>query len=203
MRFKNTIVWITGASSGIGEALAYAFDRDGAHLVLSTRRSDELQRVASACTQGPGDILCVAFDMVEDSGRQEAYAQVKARFGHVDMLINNAGVSQRALGKDTALAVDRALFEVDYFAVVALTKLVLPDMIECKSGHLVVTSSVAGKFGVPMRTAYSGAKHALHGFFDALRVEILPYSIQVTLLVVAGVQSNVSVNALTGDGGRV
>ena len=200
MRYKDKVVWITGATSGIGEALAYGFDCEGAHLVISGRRAGELNRVAEACTQGPGDVLCVAFDMTDETARQNAVEQVQARFGAIDMLINNAGITQRSLGKDTDLSIDRAIFELDYFAVIALTKLVLPQMIERKSGHLVVTSSVAGKYGVQLRTAYCGAKHALHGFFDALRAENASYNIDVSLLVVAGVQSQISVNALMGDG---
>jgi short-subunit dehydrogenase len=199
MRFKDQVVWITGASAGIGEGLAYAFSREGARLILSARRADALERVKAAC-RGPGEILLLPFDMVDDAGRQAAVARALAHFGHVDMLINNAGISQRSLGKDTALAVDRQIMELDYFAVIALTKLVLPSMIARKRGHLVATSSVAGKFGVWHRTAYCAAKHALHGFFDALRVELHRDNIDVSLLVIAGVQTDVSLHALTGDG---
>jgi short-subunit dehydrogenase len=200
MRFTDQVIWVTGASSGIGEALAQAFAREGAHVVLSGRREAELQRVASNCTERTGQILCLPFDMLDEIGRKAAVEQVLSRFGHIDMLVNNAGVSQRSLGKETDISVDRAIMELDYFAVVALTKLVLPHMLERKSGYLVATSSVAGKYGVPMRTAYSAAKHALHGFFDALRAELAGDNINVSLLVIAGVQSQVSINALTGDG---
>ncbi|MEQ8733485.1 MAG: SDR family oxidoreductase [Rhodospirillaceae bacterium] len=199
-RFANQVVWVTGASSGIGEALVYAFAREGAHVVLSGRREVELQRVASTCTNRTGQVFCVPFDMLDENGRKAAVERVLSRFGHIDMLVNNAGVSQRSLGKDTALSVDRAIMELDYMSVIALTKLVLPHMLERGSGYLVATSSVAGKYGVPMRTAYSAAKHALHGFFDALRAELAGDNINISLLVIAGVQSQVSVNALTGDG---
>jgi short-subunit dehydrogenase len=120
--------------------------------------------------------------------------------GRIDVLVNNAGVGQRALATDTLLDVDRQLMELDYFAPIALTKLVLPQMIERKSGTLVVTSSVAGKYGVPLRSAYCAAKHALHGYFDTLRIELLKYNIDVSLLVIAGVTSEVSYKALTADG---
>lgn len=199
-RFNDQVVWVTGASSGIGEALVYAFAREGAHVVLSGRRGEELERVASACSDRTGQLFCVPFDMLDETGRKTAVEKVLSRFGHIDMLVNNAGVSQRSLGKNTDISVDRAIMELDYFSVVDLTKLVLPHMIERKSGYLVATSSVAGKYGVPMRTAYSASKHALHGFFDALRAEMVSDNINVSLLVVAGVQSQVSVNALTGDG---
>lgn len=199
MRFKDQVVWITGASSGIGEGLAYAFHREGAHLVLSARRAGELDRVKTAC-EGPGEILPLPFDVVDDAARAAAVKQVLDRFGRVDMLVNNAGISQRALGKDTDIGVDRRIMEVDYFAAVALTKLVLPSMLARGKGHLVATSSVAGKFGVWNRTAYCAAKHALHGFFDALRIELHRDGIDVSLLVVGNVMSEVSLHALTGDG---
>jgi len=201
MSFKDQVVWITGASSGIGEALAYAFAAAGARLVLSARRTDRLTEVKKACT-GAGDVLLVPFDMVDALGRAKAVEAVLKHFGHIDIMVQNAGISQRALIKDTALDVDRAIMELDYFAVIALTKLVLPSMLARKKGHFVVTSSVAGKMGVPIRSAYCAAKHALHGFFDTLMVECAPENIAVSMLVIAGVKSEVSVHALKGDGTR-
>ncbi|MBY0509355.1 MAG: SDR family NAD(P)-dependent oxidoreductase [Rhodospirillaceae bacterium] len=200
MRFVGQVVWITGASAGIGEALALGFHREGAHVILSGRREAELQRVKSLCAEGQGKVLILPFDVIDDAARVAAVNQVLGAFGHIDMLVNNAGVSQRAYGKDTLLAVDRQIMELDYFSVIALTKLVLPSMLARKSGHLVATSSVSGKYGVRMRTAYCASKHALHGFFDALRIELHPH-IQVSMLVYGGVQTRVSYNALTGDGG--
>ena len=199
-RFKDQVIWVTGASSGIGEALVLAFAREGAHVVLSARRTEALERVAAACTQRSGQLFVVPFDMLDETARRAAVDKVLERFGHIDMLVNNAGVSQRSLAKDTDISVDRAIMELDYFAVIDLTKRVLPHMLERQSGTFVVTSSVAGKYGVPVRSAYCAAKHALHGFFDTLRAENAASGIHVSLLVVAGVQSQVSVNALTGDG---
>lgn len=167
MRFKDHVVWITGASAGIGEGLAIAWAREGARLVLSARRADQLARVKSLCT-GAGDILVVPFDMVGEVGRARAVEAVLKHYGHVDIMVHNAGISQRALAKDTALHVDRAIMELDYFSVIALTKLILPSMLARKQGHFVITSSVAGKFGTPMRSTYSAAQHALHGYFDTL-----------------------------------
>ena len=201
MRFKDQVVWITGASSGIGEGLAQVFHREGAELVLSARREAALERVKAQCNNGPGAVHVVPFDVIDAVSRETASRRVHDIAGRVDVLVNNAGVSQRSLGKDTDMAVDRRIMEVDYFAPIALTKLVLPQMIERKSGQLVVTSSVAGKYGVPMRTAYCAAKHALHGYFDTLRLELMPYNIRICLLVIAGIRSEVSRHALTGDGG--
>ena len=199
MRFKDKVVWITGASSGIGEGLAYGFSAEGATLILSARRRAELERVKAACAN-PDAVHVVPFDMTDMDAIPAATDVTLAAAGRIDILINNAGVSQRALAEDTDLAVDRRIMEIDYFGPIALTKAVLPHMIAQKSGHLVVTSSVAGKYGVPMRSAYAAAKHALHGYFDTLRVEIKRHHIDVTLLVIAGVKSNVSVKALTADG---
>jgi short-subunit dehydrogenase len=201
MHFKDQVVWITGASSGIGEGLAQVFHKEGATVILSARREAELERVKGQCLNGPGAVHVVPFDVVDAPAREAAAAQVHETTGAVDILVNNAGISQRALGKDTKIEVDRCIMEVNYFAPIALTKLVLPKMIERKSGQLVVTSSVAGKYGIPLRSAYCAAKHALHGYFDTMRIELMPYNIHVCLLVVAGIKSNVSFHALTGDGG--
>ncbi len=202
MRFKDQVVWITGASSGIGAGLAQVFHKEGAKVILSARREAELERVKAQCNAGPGAVHVVPFDVVDAAAREEAARRVEDISGKVDVLVNNAGISQRALGKDTDMDVDRRIMEVDYFAPIALTKLVLPKMMQRKSGHLVVTSSVAGKYGIPLRSAYCAAKHALHGYFDTMRIELMPYNISVCLLVVAGIKSNVSFRALTGDGGE-
>jgi len=202
MRFKDQIVWITGASSGIGEGLAQVFHREGAEIILSARREAELERVKAKCNDGPGAVHVLPFDVIDATAREVASRHVHDIAGKVDILVNNAGISQRSLGKDTNMDVDRRIMEVDYFAPIALTKLVLPKMIERKNGQLVVTSSVAGKYGVPLRSAYCAAKHALHGYFDTMRIELTPYNIRVCLLVIAGIRSEVSLHALTGDGGK-
>jgi dehydrogenase/reductase SDR family member 7B len=134
MRFKGQVVWITGASSGIGEGLAQVFHREGAELVLSARREAELERVKSLCNSGPGAVHVVPFDVVDETAREAAFHRVQDIHGRVDVLVNNAGISQRSLGKDTDISVDRQILEVGYFAPIALTKLVLPRMIERKSG---------------------------------------------------------------------
>jgi NADP-dependent 3-hydroxy acid dehydrogenase YdfG len=200
MKLQNKIIWITGASSGVGEGMATVFHREGAELIISGRREAELQRVKAACTDGPGRVHVVPFDITDQGQREAAVGQVLKGFERIDVLVNNAGIGQRSAAKDTLLDVDRRIMEVDFFGPVALTKLVLPRMIEQQSGHLVVTSSVAGKHAVPHHSAYCAAKHALHGYFDTLRVEHLKDNIHVTLLVIAGIKSNVFKHALTGDG---
>ncbi len=199
MNFNDKRVWITGASSGIGEALAYAFHQAGARLILSARRDDELKRVQEKCGgQARAQVLPVD---VTDSAQlpQKARAALEI-FGGVDILVNNAGVSQRSLVKDTEIEVYRKLMEVNFFGAVLLTKAVLPSMIEHNSGNIVVISSLVGKFGTPLRSGYAAAKHALHGFFESLRAETSRHGIKVTIVCPGFIRTDVSVNALRGDG---
>ena len=200
MKLTNHTIWITGASSGVGEGMATVFHREGANLVLSGRREAELERVKATCSDGPGSVTVVPFDMTDATEREAAAARVLGEFERIDVLVNNAGIGQRSMATETTLDVERRIMEVDYFGPVALTKLVLPRLVEQQSGHLIVTSSVAGKHAVPMHSTYCAAKHALHGYFDTLRVEHLRDNIAVTLLVIAGIRSNVFAHALTGNG---
>lgn len=180
--------------------MARVFHGEGAELILSARRQDELERVKASCGNHGRAVHVLPFDIVDAGQRQKAVTRVLGDFPRLDVLVNNAGIGQRSLARDTHLDVDRRIMEVDFFGPIALTKLVLPRMIEQQHGHLVVTSSVAGKHAVPYHTAYCAAKHALHGYFDTLRIEHLADNINVTLLVIAGVRSNVFEHALTGDG---
>jgi short-subunit dehydrogenase len=193
------IIWITGASSGIGESLAYALAKNGATLALSARREDALRTVQAGCAR-PDEHLVVPLDMQAAETFPMAVKSVFDRFGRIDVLFNGAGVSQRGTAMETQLLVDRQLMAVNYFGPVALTKLVLPSMIERRAGQIVVVSSLLGKFSVPGRAAYAGSKHALHGFFDALRSEIFPYGISVTIVCPGFIRTNASRNALSGDG---
>ncbi|MGH8080304.1 MAG: SDR family NAD(P)-dependent oxidoreductase [Lysobacter sp.] len=198
MPFAEKVVWVTGASSGIGEALVSALLSAGAYVVLSGRRVDELARVAA---QAPERTLTIPFDTTDYAALPDIVEQAWAWHGRIDALINNAGVSQRSLALDTTLDTYRRLMEVDYLAPVALTQLLMPRMIERKAGHVAVISSVAGKVGVPLRTGYCGAKHAVIGYFDALRAEIeAAYGIRVSVVLPGSVRTAVAINALTGDG---
>jgi len=199
VKLAGTVVWITGASAGIGEALAHEAAREGASLALSARRTGELERVAAALPPATR-LLVVPGDVTDIAAIPDHVARIEAQLGPIDVLINNAGISQRSLVQDTSLDVYRRLMEIDFFAPVALTKAVLPRMRARRRGHVVVTSSVAGKFGTPLRSGYSAAKHALHGFFDCLRAEVSKDGIIVTLAIVGPVHTDVSVNAVTGDG---
>lgn len=201
--FKGQTIWITGASSGIGEALANEFAKAGAKLVLSARRVAELERVKAALVasgQAAGDILVLPLDVTDEAQISKAVEDAKAFSGRIDMLINNAGISQRSLCVDTDMATYRRLFEVDVFGQIALTKAVLPVMIEQGSGYMVVTASVAGKIGVRQRTGYCAAKHAMMGFFDALRAEVAEHGIKVTTITPGFIRTNIATHALKGDG---
>lgn len=195
--FENKVIWITGASSGIGEALALAFSREGARVVLSARREPELERVRNLCE---GEALVVPLDVTDHESMPAAVSAVKDRFGCIDMLVNNAGISQRSLCRDTEMAVYRRIMEVDVLGQIALTKAVLPLMLDQGSGHISVTSSVAGKIGVPYRTGYCAAKHAVIGFYDALRAEVAGKGIRVATIIPGYIRTNISVAALKGDG---
>ncbi len=201
--FTNQVVWITGASSGIGEALALQFAAEGAKVVLSARRKEELERVRDRCLQAglrPGDALVLPLDVTESGSMPGALGTVLETFGRVDMLINNAGLSHRALCVDKDLEVYRRLMEVDVLGQIALTQCVLPVMQEQGGGHIAVTSSVAGKVGAPFRSGYCAAKHAVMGFFDALRAEVAQHGVRVTTITPGFIRTNISVNALRGDG---
>jgi dehydrogenase/reductase SDR family member 7B len=202
MNLQNKVVWLTGASSGIGEALAHALSKEGAKLVLSARRKEELERVKADI--GGGDkVFVLPMDLEKQSEFEAKKQEVLKHFGQIDVLINNGGVSQRSLAKDTDIEVDRRLFEVNYWGTVALSKVVLPLFLKQKSGMLVSISSAVGKFGSPWRSGYSASKHALHGFFDSLRAEVHDDGVKVLIVCPGFIVTNISYNALTGDGTKL
>lgn len=202
MTFKGKTIWITGASSGIGEALAHAFVQEGAHLILSARNRTKLEQVKNKCLdyRPTARIFVLPLDLEQQNVLSTKVKQVLAHFQQVDMLVNNAGVSFRGLAKDTLLSVDERVMNINYFGTIALTKALLPHFIEQKQGQIVVISSLTGKFGTQLRTAYAASKHALHGFFDSLRTELLPYNVKISLICPGFVQTNILQTALTADG---
>jgi dehydrogenase/reductase SDR family member 7B len=196
---SGKVVWITGASSGIGEALAHALAARGSRLVLSSRREDVLENVRSKCTN-PDQHFVRPLDMIDTDSFSSAIQEVHERFGQIDVLVHCAGISQRGIAIDTEIKVDRQLMELNYLGPVALTKQCLPSMLARESGHIVVISSLLGKFAMPKRAAYSASKHALHGFFDSLRAELHGQGIVVTLICPGFIRTNASIHALEGDG---
>ncbi|MBB6004030.1 SDR family oxidoreductase [Arcicella rosea] len=198
--FQNKIVWITGASSGIGEALSYQFAKEGAKLVLSARREMELQRVANATGLGADKVLVLPMDMLNFDVFPEKVKTVLEHFGQIDVVVQNAGITQRSLVKDTDFKVYRDIMELDFFSTVAFTQAILPHFSERKTGHFVAISSVAGKIGTPLRSGYCAAKHAMIAFFDSLRAEVWQENIQVTVICPGYINTPISLNALDGNG---
>ncbi len=199
MRFAQQVIWITGASSGIGAALATAFAREGARLILSSRRPQELEQIRQSCEE-PDQHIVLPLDLARSDTFPAAVAEATARCGSIDILINNAGVSQRGPAMETTEEVERSLMEVNYFGPVALSKAVLPAMRLRRSGHIVVVSSVMGFVGTPGRSTYAAAKHALHGYFDSLRSEVWRDHIAVTIACPGYVRTAVAQNALGPQG---
>jgi short-subunit dehydrogenase len=200
MSFQNKVAWITGASSGIGEALTYALHNKGAKLILSSRRKEKLERVQQNCSGDTSDIHILPLDLSEPDALCEKASQALDIYGHVDYLFNNGGVSQRSMVKDTNMEVVRKVMEINFFGSVALTKAVLPSMLDRQSGHIVVTSSVMGKIGTRLRSTYAASKHALHGYFDCLRQEVYDDNINISLVCPGFIKTDVTKNALEGDG---
>ena len=199
--FAGKVVWITGASSGIGEALAKKCAERGSTLILSARNIDELNRVAGLCNEaGAAACKVVPIDVADHDSLPHVADSVLKEFGAIDLLVNNAGGSQRSFCKDTSFTVYQQMMDINVLGQIALTLAVLPSMLERGSGHLAVTSSVAGKIGAPQRTGYCAAKHAVMGFFDALRSEVTADGLQVTTITPGFIRTNVSSNALSGDG---
>lgn len=201
--FENKVVWITGASSGIGEALAYTFAKQGAKLILSARREDELRRVATACNLPTDKYLILPFDVSKYEEAEAKTKEVLDRFGQVDILINNAGLSHWSKIKDMSMDVLKKIIDTNFLGGAALTKAVLPSMLEKKKGQIVVISSILGKIITHKQAAYNASKHALHGFFDTLRAEYGSEGIKVLIVCPGFVNTNVAKNSLDRNGNPI
>ncbi|MBR3713647.1 MAG: SDR family NAD(P)-dependent oxidoreductase, partial [Bacteroidales bacterium] len=201
MDFKDKKVWITGASSGIGEALTYKFSELGARLIISSRREAELQRVKSACKY-PDKVTIVPLDLEKYHDIAAIATPIVEQMGAIDILVNNGGASQRALVLEEDLTVVEKMMKINFMGAVALTKVILPGMVAQKSGHIVCMSSLAGKFGIPLRSGYAAAKHALHGFFETLRAENYDNGIRVLMVCPGYINTNVAINALDAKAER-
>lgn len=201
MDFKNKTIWITGASSGIGKAIALAFSKQGANLILSARNKENLNGVKEQCAE-PNKVKVLPLDLSDYTSFDEKVKSAISFFNGVDILVNNGGISQRSLAIETKLEVDQKIFEINYFGTIALTKALLPHFVAKNSGQIVVITSVTGKIGTPLRSSYAASKHALHGFFDSLRSEVYDNNIGITLVCPGFVNTDVSKNALTADGSK-
>mgnify|MGYP001253354907 CR=1 FL=1 len=202
MNKKTKVVWITGASSGIGEALAKAYSKLGTQLILSSRRKSILERVKSECAN-PEKIEILPFDLNDFEAAPKLVKSACNMFGGIDILINNAGISQRSLIVNSNFEVYKKLIDTDYLGHIALSRAILPYFIEQGGGSYVVVSSVMGKYSSPYRSGYAAAKHALHGFFDAMRMEHQKDNINVTMICPGFVKTPIAKNALSGNGAPV
>lgn len=199
MNTNNTVYWITGASSGIGKSLAIEFSRQSTKLILSSRNKKVLEEVKKLCKH-PENVKVLPIDLEKYDELPKKVIEAINFFGKIDVLVNNGGISQRSLAENTTIEVDKRLMDINYLGTVALTKALLPHFIENQKGHFVVTTSIVGRIGTPLRSSYAASKHALHGFFDSLRAEVFKYNIDVTIVCPGFVTTNISKNALTGDG---
>jgi len=197
--YQNQVIWITGASSGIGKALAAELAREGAKLVLSARKVEVLEELKNTLPNAAVHLV-LPLDLEHSENFEALAKEVYEVMGAIDVLINNGGMSQRSGVGETSLEVDRRIMEVNFFGNVALTKAVLPYFRKQKSGHFVVISSISGKFGFFLRSAYSASKHALHGFYESLMLEEERNNIHVTIACPGKINTNISLNALNSEG---
>jgi dehydrogenase/reductase SDR family member 7B len=197
--FQNKVAWITGASSGIGEALALELNKRGAKIIISSRKREDLEKVKQQCPE-PRYVVILPMDLEKPEQIAEATNTALHAFGQIDFLFNNGGLSQRSNAADTSIEVDRKIMEINYFGNIALSKALLPHFRMRKTGHIIVTSSISGKFGFYLRSAYSASKHALHGFYESLRLEEEENGLKVLMVCPGKVATDISMNALTGEG---
>jgi dehydrogenase/reductase SDR family member 7B len=202
MTFYNKTVWIVGASSGIGKSLAINMSKYNVNLILSSRREEELAKVKEECLQVSKQCSIIPLDLEKNDDYSKQVEEVGKLGNNIDYLFLVGGISQRSLSSETPISIDRRLMEINYFGNISLTKAVLPVMMSKKSGHIIVVSSVVGKFGFPLRSAYSASKHALHGYFETLRAEQKVNNINVTIVIPGRVKTRISYNALLKDGSK-
>ncbi|MFL5764345.1 MAG: SDR family oxidoreductase [Bacteroidia bacterium] len=200
MNLKDKIIWITGASSGIGEALAYVSASEGAKLVLSARREGELERVAAACRIPFENIFVLPLDLEHTENIQEKVEAVLKKFGRIDVLINNSGMGHRTKAVNTPTEVDRKVMEINFFGTINLTKAVAKVMQKQQEGKLVVVTSIMGKYGLPLYSTYSASKHALFGWFESLRQELYKDNVKVLIATPGFINTDVSTKLLKEDG---
>lgn len=198
--FDGKIVWITGASSGIGEALVHEFVSRGATVIASSNDLSGLERVKTECGDKSVMVSCVTFDLADTSDIEKIVELQIKNNGRIDYLLNIGGISQRARIDETPLWLDRKIFEINFFGTIALSKAVLPYMIKQKSGYILATSSISGRFGFPLRSAYSASKQALHGFIETLYLENKKYNIRASVIIPGRVRTAISLHALDSTG---
>ena len=200
--FKGKVVWITGASSGIGRSLSVECARAGAHVIVSSRREELLNALSAELRSfaGSPEVSVLPLDVSNDGEIEDAAKKAISLFGRVDILINNAGISQRSLVRDLEYPVVEKILRTDFLGAAHITLEILKSMYKTGGGHIVVLSSVMGKFSTPLRSAYCAAKHALHGFYESLAAEGSADGIAVTIILPGSIRTDISLHALEGNG---
>ena len=199
MSTQGKNIWISGASSGIGAALAIELASRGANLILSARRVDRLEEVRARCAR-PDDHISIPLDVTHPETHEAAFRKILERFGRLDMLVLNSGIGQRSAISETTNEIERRIMEVNYFGSTSLTRIVLPHFIEQNSGQFVVISSIMGKLSTPRRATYAASKHALHGYFEGLRAELHNTGISISMVCPGYVHTEISIHSLEGSG---
>lgn len=199
-QLQNKVIWITGASSGIGEACAYAFSKINCRLILTATNQEKLQTVQNKCKQSGTPCEVLSYDFSDKDNMDALCEKAINIFGKIDILFLNAGISQRSKALDTEAFVEEKIMQVNYFAPVALARKILPHMIENGGGTIAVTTSISGKFGFPLRSSYAASKFALYGYFETIHAEYYDKNIRVCFICPGRVQTNISLNALEADG---
>lgn len=195
--FIGKVVWITGASSGIGASLAEELTAGGAQVVLSARRISQLEDVANKCALVGERPLIVPFDALDFGKHEAAFQEIVEKFGRVDVLVLNAGRSQRELAMSTPLSDTKDLFELNVFSYINLAKVVIPTMTSRESGgQVIILSSLSGKLGTPIASTYSASKYALHGYFDALRGEVHYKNVNIQIVCPGPVMSEITMHSI-------
>ncbi len=197
---KKEVVWITGASSGIGKGLVIEYFKAGFRLLVSARNEAALLELQKELNAESADFQIITFDLANTQNIQEKVDKAMSFFNRIDVLLNVGGLSQRSLTVETPIEIYRQIMEVNFFGTVALTNAVLAYMLKQGGGTICGTSSIVGKFGFPLRSAYSASKHALHGYFETLRAENQKNNIKVSVIIPGRINTNISVNALTKTG---
>lgn len=200
MNLKDKTVWITGAASGIGRALAMEYAKRQSTVILSDRDKENLQAVVEECRKLGAKAVFAPFDLSKSEEIEKTVKDVLVDHPKIHILISNGGISQRSYAIETPVEIDRKILEINFFGAVTLTKALLPSLISEGGGNISVTSSMTGKFGFPLRTAYCASKHAVQGYFEALRAELHDKHVKVTIVSPGRVYTNISVNAIDKDG---
>lgn len=199
MNWKGKKVWIIGASSGIGQGLALAFNQVGAFVILSSRNSDRLQQT-QALLAAPDSSDIIPLDLSAPSSIQNGIENFQARHSSIDLLIHSGGISQRAIAEETSIATTKQIFESNFFGQIPITLFAVKMMKQQGSGKIVVITSFTGKWGFYLRSSYAASKHALHGYYESLRMEVEGHGIQIQLVTPGFIATDISKNAIDGNG---